>query len=67
MVFYFSCHFVRESYKSLELTFLSPFAFQNDPSTSQVPGSKDMLGILNEEDSGSEVGGEGDYFGRTPR
>ena len=40
--------------------------FQNDPTT-QGTGSKDMLGILNEEDSGSEVGGDGDYFGRTPR
>jgi len=31
----------------------------------QGPGSKEMLGILNEEDSGSEAGGDGDYFGRT--
>ena len=28
---------------------------------------KDTLGILNEEDSESELGPDGDYFGRTSR
>ena len=39
--------------------------FKNDGI--QGPGSKEMLGILNEEDSGSEAVGDGDYFGRTSR
>jgi len=39
--------------------------FKNDGI--QGPVSKEMLGILNEEDSGSEAGGDGDYFGRTSR
>lgn len=46
-----------------EIMFSNTSVLQNDGI--QGPGSKEMLGILNEEDSGSEAGGDGDYFGRT--